>query len=50
MDMSDKDIQVDLTDIKIRKDGKFFPVCPFPVGFIYMSSKNISPASIYGKT
>lgn len=50
MDMSQDNVQIELTDIKVKKDGKFYPVCPFPIGFIYMSSKDVNPAQIYGKT
>lgn len=50
MDMTGSQVQFEATDIKIRKENKFFPFCPFPIGFIYMSTQNVSPASLYGGT
>ena len=34
--------------IQIKSGSTWYTLCPFPVGFIYMSYSNSSPASIYG--
>lgn len=39
-----------LSDIKVAANNGFLPICPFPIGFIYQSTENVSPASIYGGT
>ena len=38
------------SNVNVKKGNSFVKVNPFPVGYIYMSSKNTSPASIYGGT
>lgn len=41
---------VNLQNIKVKSGSNFTTVCPFPVGYIYMSSTNTSPASVFGGT
>ena len=41
---------VNLQNIQVKSGSNFTTVCPFPVGYIYMSANNTSPASIYGGT
>lgn len=41
---------VNLQNIKVKVGQNFEIVCPFPVGAIYTSMKNISPANIFGGT
>lgn len=41
---------MEIQDINIKDGNVFTKLCPFPVGFIYMSSVNVSPASLYGGT
>lgn len=43
-------IWFDLEKIKIRNGERYCPICPFPVGFIYMSTEDVNPARIYGNT
>lgn len=43
--------RIEQAQIKIRNsNGDFVGINPFPVGFIYMSSKSTSPANTYGGT
>ena len=37
-------------NVKVRVNSSFETICPFPVGYVYMSSNSISPGSIYGGT
>ena len=37
-------------NVKIRVNSSFETICPFPVGYVYMSSNSTSPGSIYGGT
>ena len=37
-------------NVKVRVNSSFETICPFPVGYVYMSSKSTSPANIYGGT
>ena len=37
-------------NVKVRVNSSFETICPFPVGYVYMSSNNTSPGSIYGGT
>jgi len=37
-------------NVKVRVNSSFETICPFPVGYVYMSSNNTSPANIYGGT
>lgn len=35
-------------NLSIKKGSSWDKVCPFPIGFIYMSTNSTSPASTYG--
>lgn len=37
-------------NVKVRVNSSFETICPFPVGYVYMSSNSTSPGSIYGGT
>ena len=37
-------------NVKVRVNSNFETICPFPVGYVYMSSNSTSPADIYGGT
>lgn len=37
-----------LSSILVPKDGEYIPICPFPIGFIYMSLDPTSPGELYG--
>ena len=37
-------------NMKVKIDNIFETICPFPVGYVYMSSDSTSPADIYGGT
>ena len=37
-------------NVKVRVNSSFETICPFPVGYVYMSQTNTSPGSIYGGT
>jgi hypothetical protein len=37
-------------NVKVRVNSSFETICPFPVGYVYMSSNSTSPANIYGGT
>lgn len=39
-----------LQAVSVRTSSGFEKICPFPVGYIYMSSDSTSPASLYGGT
>ena len=39
-----------LQQVQVRTGSSFERICPFPVGYIYMSSNSTSPANIYGGT
>lgn len=39
-----------LENIQAKNGSVWNRICPFPVGYIYMSSNNTSPGSIYGGT
>lgn len=39
-----------LQQVQVRTSSGFEKICPFPVGYIYMSTRSTSPASIYGGT
>lgn len=41
---------VNLQNIQVKSGSNFTTVCPFPVGYIYMSSTNTSLASVFGGT
>lgn len=36
--------------MKVKIDNIFETICPFPIGYVYMSSNSTSPADIYGGT
>ena len=37
-------------NVKVKVNASFETICPFPVGYVYMSSNSTSPANIYGGT
>lgn len=37
-------------NVKVRNGSSWETICPFPVGYVYMSSNSTSPANIYGGT
>lgn len=37
-------------NVKVRVNSSFETICPFPIGYVYMSSNKTSPGSIYGGT
>lgn len=37
-------------NVKVKVNSSFETICPFPVGYVYMSQTNTSPGSIYGGT
>lgn len=39
-----------LQAVQVRTGSSFEKICPFPVGYIYMSSNSTSSANIYGGT
>lgn len=39
-----------LQQVQVRTSSGFEKICPFPVGYIYMSTNGTSPASTYGGT
>ena len=39
-----------LQQVQVRTGSSFERICPFPVGYIYMSTNSTSPASTYGGT
>lgn len=39
---------INLQNVKTKYGSTWHTLCPFPVGFIYMSYTNTSPASIFG--
>ena len=39
-----------LQQVQVRTSNGFEKICPFPVGYIYMSTNSTSPASTYGGT
>ena len=41
---------IEQANFKVKSGSAFTTVCPFPIGYIYMSANNTSPASIYGGT
>ena len=41
---------VNLQNIQVKSGSNFTTICPFPVGYIYMSSTSTSPASVFGGT
>lgn len=41
---------INLSAIQIKNDNGWDRACPFPVGYVYISSNSTSPANIYGGT
>ena len=41
---------VNLQNVQAKSGSNFTIACPFPVGCVYMSSTNTSPASVFGGT
>lgn len=39
---------IDLQDVKVKNTEDWDNICPFPIGFVYMSTSKISPATTYG--
>lgn len=39
---------IDLQDVKVKNTEDWDSICPFPVGFVYMSTSKTSPATTYG--
>lgn len=39
-----------LSTIQIKTEESWEKICPYPIGYIYMSNDSTSPASIYGGT
>lgn len=39
---------IDLQNVKVKNSNDWDNICPFPVGFVYMSSSTTSPANVYG--
>ena len=39
---------IDLQDVKVKNSSDWDSICPFPVGFVYMSRNTISPSDLYG--
>lgn len=39
-----------LQQVQIKNGSSWEKICPFPVGYIYMSTNSTSPASTYGGT
>ena len=41
---------INLQNVQIKNGSTWYTMCPFPVGYIYLSSNSTSPASTYGGT
>lgn len=41
---------IELQNIQVNNESVWNTICPFPVGFIYMSANNDSPSSLFGGT
>lgn len=39
---------IDQQNCKVKNNGDWDSICPFPIGFVYLSSVATSPANIYG--
>ena len=39
---------IDLQDVKVKNTEDWDNICPFPLGFVYISTYKTSPALIYG--
>lgn len=40
----------ELSNVQIKSGNDWYKLCPFPVGYIYISYTNTSPATTYGGT
>ena len=41
---------INLQNVQIKNGNTWYTMCPFPIGYIYLSSNSTSPASTYGGT
>ena len=41
---------INLQNVQIKNGNTWYTMCPFPVGFIYLSQKSTSPATTFGGT
>lgn len=41
---------INLSEIQTKNASIWHKICPFPVGYVYLSNSNTSPASVYGGT
>lgn len=41
---------INLQNVQIKNGSTWYKMCPFPVGFVYCSTNNTSPATTYGGT
>ena len=41
---------INLQNVQIKNGSTWYTMCPFPVGFIYLSQKSTSPATTFGGT
>lgn len=39
---------IDLQDVKVKNSSDWDSICPFPVGFVYISRETTSPSETYG--
>ena len=37
-------------NMKVKSGSTWHTICPFPIGYVYMSSNSTSPGSVYGGT
>lgn len=42
--------KIDLQNVNVKNGSTWYKLCPFPVGFVYLSSTNSSPGNTYGGT
>lgn len=41
---------INFQNVQIKNGSSWYTMCPFPVGFVYCSTNNTSPATTYGGT
>ena len=41
---------VNQQNVQVKSGSTWYKICPFPVGFIYLSQKSTSPATTFGGT
>lgn len=41
---------INLSEIQTKNASIWHKICPFPVGYVYLSNSNTSPASLFGGT